>query len=88
MAERDEIGSSLGGHDASNAGDAEYITFVGALAFAEKFPGARVGEGDVAGCGGESFGFGFGGYLGHVDGLRCGEVWEVGVGCCWEGVRW
>ena len=59
---------------------------MGALAFAEEVPGAGIGEGHRTGRGCDAFGFGFGGDLGHVDGLGGGEVWEVRVGCGWEGV--
>lgn len=86
VTQRNQVGRLLSGHDAGDAGDAEDVAFVGALAFAEEGPGAGVGEGDRAGCGGDAFGFGFGGDLGHVHRLRWGEVWEVGVGGGWEGV--
>jgi hypothetical protein len=86
VAQWNYIGRLLGGHDAGDAGHAENVAFVGALALAEEGPGAGVGEGYCAGGGGDAFCFGFRGDLCHVHCLGWSEVWEVGVRCGWESV--
>lgn len=84
VAKRDDVGGALGGHDPGDAGDAEHVAFVGGLAFAQEVPRPGVGEEHVAAGSGLAGGDLFVVDLGHVDGLRGGEMGEIGVGSRWQ----